>query len=131
MLVSAALSSRGAPWELVRLWHEGVFELVVSHELLFELQSVLSREKFRKYRTYEESLEYVQWFREGATLADEGGSIVQAVSRDPQDDYLIALARASGADLLVSGDADLLDLEGENLPTVMSPRQFRDQLPGS
>jgi hypothetical protein len=40
VLVSAALSKRRAPWELVRLWREGAFELVVSHDVLFELQSV-------------------------------------------------------------------------------------------
>lgn len=50
MLVSAAISPRGVPRDLVFLWHEGAFVLVVSYELLLELQSVLLREKFRRYR---------------------------------------------------------------------------------
>jgi putative PIN family toxin of toxin-antitoxin system len=122
VLVSAAISEKGAPWELVHLWHEGTFELIVSQQLLFELQSVLSREKFRRYFTYEEALEYVLWLREGGALESEGE--IRPLSHDPDDDYLLALTRSSGADYLVSGDPDLRDLEGENLPEIMSPRRF-------
>lgn len=32
--------------------------------------------------------------------------------RDPGDDYLVALARAAGAEAIVTGDRDLLDHEG-------------------
>lgn len=116
------------PRELVLLWYEGAFEMVVSYELLFKLQSVLTREKFRRYRPEKDVLDYVVWLRENATLESEGD--VLPISSDPADDYLISLARASGADRLVSGDSDLLDLELEDL-AITSPRQFRDELPGS
>jgi predicted nucleic acid-binding protein len=46
-------------------------------------------------------------------------------SRDPDDDYLIALSSAHRA-ALVSGDKHLLNLEGE-IP-VFSPRAFLDLL---
>lgn len=124
MLVSAAISPRGAPRELVLLWHEGAFVLVVSYELLLELQSVLLREKFRRYRPKRDVLDYVLWLRENATLGSEGE--IRPLSRDPDDDYLLALARSSGADYLVSGDPDLQNLEGEDLPAVVSPRRFAD-----
>lgn len=123
-MVSAAISERSAPREVILLWYEGAFDLVVSYELLFELQSVLVREKFRRYRPERDMLDYVLWLRENATLEREGE--VQPLSRDPEDDYLLALARNSGADYLVSGDSDLRDLEGEDLPAVVSPRQFAD-----
>ncbi len=99
--------------------------MVVSLELLFELEVVLLRAKFRRYRTEGEALEYVLWLREGAVLEREGE--MRSLSRDPDDDYLLALARSSGADYLVSGDPDLRDLEEqEDLPAVVSPRQFAD-----
>lgn len=106
------------------MWHEGAFELVVSYELLYELEVVLLREKFRRYLTEGEALEYVLWLREGAVLEREGE--VRPLSRDPKDDYLLALARNSDADYLISGDPDLRDLEGEDLPAVVSPRRFVD-----
>lgn len=50
-----------------------------------------------------------------------------AVSPDSDDDYLIALARAARADVIVSGDSHLTQLL-EPHPLVLSPRQFVDQL---
>lgn len=67
----------------------------------------------------------------GATLADEGVVVVLEVGvRAGHDDYLFSLARASGADRLIAGDSDLLDLEEEDL-AIISLRQFRDELPSS
>ncbi|MBV9364918.1 MAG: hypothetical protein JO286_12005 [Solirubrobacterales bacterium] len=51
------------------------------------------------------------------------------VCRDPHDDYLVALAIIAGAELLVSGDDDLLAVEpaGGGLE-VVTPRQLVDRL---
>jgi len=49
------------------------------------------------------------------------------ITPDPDDDYLIALARATQADYLVSGDRHLLDLADPE-PPVLTPRQFLDLL---
>jgi predicted nucleic acid-binding protein len=47
-----------------------------------------------------------------------------AYSRDPHDDYLVALALRSG-DALISGDRDLLSLAAP--PDVLTPRQLLDR----
>lgn len=86
------------PRELVLLWHKGAFELIVSYELLLELQRVLLREKFRRYRPERDVLDYVLWLRENATLGGEGE--VRSLSRDPDDGYLLAVARSSGVGYL-------------------------------
>lgn len=52
---------------------------------------------------------------------------VPAVTRDPHDDYLVALARASAADVLVPGDRDLLDREVAAVE-VLAPREFVERL---
>ena len=46
--------------------------------------------------------------------------VAVSVSRDPKDDYLIALARQAGADCIVSGDADLSVLD-DLVPPVRTP----------
>lgn len=125
MLVSAAILP-GIPRRISLRWSEGRFGLIASSHLLHELQAVLSRKKFRRYLTYGEALEYVLWLREGATLVEEGET--QRVTADPDDDYLIALAKTSGADLIVSGDRHLLELEGEGLPRVVLPAGFLEEL---
>lgn len=47
VLVSAVLSPRGAPADVLRAWHDGRFELVVSPHLLDGLERVLAYPKLR------------------------------------------------------------------------------------
>ncbi len=48
---------------------------------------------------------------------------------DPKDDYLVALAQASGADYLVSGDPHLVRASlGKGGAAVLTPRQFSELL---
>lgn len=50
-----------------------------------------------------------------------------ALTRDPDDDYLIHLARALGADFVVSGDADLLEWDEQD-PPVIPPAEVEAEL---
>ena len=45
-----------------------------------------------------------------------------AILRDPDDDYLVALARGAGAEAIVSGDRDLLDHPGLEPPAIDARR---------
>jgi len=49
--------------------------------------------------------------------------------RDPGDEYLVALAGVVGADLIVSGDRDLLD--ARTTPMVVTPRVLLARLESS
>lgn len=64
----------------------------------------------------------------GTAEGHSTGAALIIVSPDPKDDYLVALARASNADSLVSGDSHLLDLD--YLPPLMAvtPRDFLEEL---
>jgi predicted nucleic acid-binding protein len=44
------------------------------------------------------------------------------VVRDPEDDYIVALARSANADRIVTGDRDLLDHPGLE-PTAINARE--------
>lgn len=69
---------------------------------------------------------YVAAIKDRAELIPDPG-VVTPVSSDPDDDYLIALARAAGVDALVSGDEDLTSLELGDLD-ILTPRQVLDRL---
>ncbi len=86
------------------------------------------RQRFRRYLTEDEALQYILWLHEGATLADR--EEIHPISRDPDDDYLLALAENSDSDYLVSGDGDLLDLE-EPRTLIITPRDFHKILESS
>ena len=111
----------------MRAHADGRFELVVSKRLLAELESVLARPKFRRYLTLEQADRYVASLGREGRLVDDPGEI-DTVSPDPNDDYLIALARASRAHVLVSGDPHLTSLALSDL-RVATPRDFLDRLP--
>ncbi|MEJ7843759.1 MAG: putative toxin-antitoxin system toxin component, PIN family [Rubrobacter sp.] len=134
VLISGAISSRAAPREILVAWHAGSFEMIVSLKLLYELQEVLSRDKFRRYLSIQDVGEYVLWIEDEATAAADPEMRTSIITRDPKDDYLVALALSESADFLVSGDPHLLDLKQvtasgiEGQVRALTPREFLEEL---
>jgi putative PIN family toxin of toxin-antitoxin system len=125
VVISGAISPRGAPADVLRSLARGEFELVASQGLLDELQRALAYPKLRPYISESDAAELVRWLADSASVVGDPDTDPPVHSRDPDDDYLIALASAHRA-ALVSGDKDLLALERE-IP-VFSPRAFLDLL---
>jgi putative PIN family toxin of toxin-antitoxin system len=122
VLISALLSPSGTPAALYLAAVEGQFELVACPHLLNELLDMLGREKLRKYVYPEEAAAFaVAVRRVGRFLADP--EIERGVTPDPDDDYLVALARAAGAHVLVTGDRRLVELEAVT-PRILTPARF-------
>jgi len=128
MFVSALIAPKGTPAQLLDLLLEQRFELVVSPRLLAELTGVLLRDRFRRYATAAEVRELVADLAAVATVIRDSPDPV-AITRGPNDDYLVALAVAVQADALVSGDRDLTDLQDSPV-SVLTPRTFLDRLGG-
>lgn len=80
------------------------------------------RPKFRKYVTESEVRAYVTLFAHRASLVADPEP-QPGVTPDPEDNYLIALGRVSGAHFLVSGDAHLTRLR-RSQPPILTPRAF-------
>lgn len=102
---------RGAPHALIEHVQAGTFAMVSSPVLLAELAEVISRVKFdeilaRSNTSRERSLAEMRQLAEVIVPPP----LPQPVCRDPDDDHVLACALAAQADLIVSGDADLLDL---------------------
>lgn len=124
VLISGLLAPAGAPARLIVRWLAGDFELIVSEQLLAELSRALAYPKLRSRITAEEAGAFVQLLRRSTTTsADPPGGPWR--SRDPGDDYLLALASSKAA-VLVSGDQDLLIL-APDLP-ICSPSDFLKRL---
>lgn len=121
VIVSAVLSRRGTPATLLRVWLNGEYELVVSPALLDELERVLGYPKIATRVSPSEANELLDMLRRHAELVEDPGDAPPVRSPDPDDDYLISLAKAATA-VIVSGDADLRGL-ADRLP-VYSPAGF-------
>jgi putative PIN family toxin of toxin-antitoxin system len=125
VLISGVLSAKGASAEILRASRDGIFELVVCELLLAELKRALSYPKLRKRIPPEKASAFANWVRDHATLGEDPASAPPVGSRDPDDDYLLALAMNRRA-YLVTGDQDLLVLS-DHLP-ILSPAQFTTKL---
>jgi putative PIN family toxin of toxin-antitoxin system len=108
ILIAALLSPSGAPAQLISGWLGGEFELVVSENLLGELERALAYPKLRRRVTPDEATALAALLRHEAILVADPPNPARR-SADPGDDYLIALAEAERT-LLVTGDQHLLTL---------------------
>ncbi|HEY5099445.1 MAG TPA: putative toxin-antitoxin system toxin component, PIN family [Gaiellaceae bacterium] len=108
VLIAAILSPLGPPAQLVARWLSGEFELVVSDNLLAELERALAYPKLQKRIPEAEAAAYVSMFERAAVRWSDPPA-PPARSTDSGDDYLIALAEGASA-VLVSGDRHVLAL---------------------
>lgn len=126
VFVSAAIQ-RGPSYQIGQRWLAGdAFDLIVSKGVLAEVEDVLTRPRFTKRISVDDALTYVRSIR---TLADvvEDAVVIEPLTRDPDDDDIVALAREHGADVIVSGDKDLLEWP-EQRPPVVTPATFEQML---
>jgi uncharacterized protein len=122
VFVSALLSPKGSPAQILDQWADGNFDLVVSPLLLAELEKVLSRPKFHASIDSVHIDALLTGLAEDAVLVDDPSS-QRGLTPDPGDDYLVALAQKADAQSIVSGDAHLTQL-GDVGPLVLTPREF-------
>ena len=121
----AAFAARGLCADLLRL-------VMADHELIIpeiveeELHRVLSQ----KFKLSEEALASVQSVldRYEKTPRTEAPSPVSL--RDPDDEKVLVDAVAAGAQILVSGDQDLLVAAHESPIPIVSPRAFLTLITG-
>ena len=85
----------------MRAWTEEAFELVVSPRLLEELHGVLGRERFqRSISRFDEADAFVAAIGVDAILLDDLPAET-GLTPDPDDDYLVGLARSAETDYLI------------------------------
>ncbi len=85
---------------------EQTIQLVISEEILEEIIVVTQRPKLQKYFTFNKVDELIQILQNIGLFINITSEV--SLCRDPKDNYLLALAKDSGANFLVTGDQDLL-----------------------
>jgi uncharacterized protein len=125
VLIAGIISPDGSPASLLRSWRLGEFDLVACPMLVAELGRALGYPRLRRFISEPESARLLDRIMLRAVVVDDP-DVVPSVCRDPNDDYLFAVAQGH-ADVLVSGDKDVLEAEDVEV-RVLTPAAFREIL---
>jgi putative PIN family toxin of toxin-antitoxin system len=96
--------------------------LLVSHATISELADILAQAKFDRYVSLEQRLQFISLIANTAEFVP----IIRPVRecRDPKDDKFLEVAANGRADLIITGDADLLALHPWRGVDILSPTDF-------
>lgn len=118
-VLASAFATRGLCEDVLRLVL-AEHELVVGDVVIRELRRVL-RTKFRVPAPTRKALED---FLKEQVFVPRPRDIPRVVTQDPDDDAVLASAVAGKADILVTGDKDLLSLGREAPLPIVTARAF-------
>jgi len=121
-VIVAALVAKGLCHEVV-VRALGSCTVATSAALLDELQHTMSG----KFRLGPAGMAFLQQLRRVVQIV-ELAPLSGRVSRDADDDVVLATAVAAGASLIVSGDQDLLVIGRCSGIDIVSPRDFLSRL---
>jgi len=129
VIVSAVISERGAPRRILEAWRNERFTVVTAPILIAEVGRALRYDRVRvRYGVTDEDIRAtvaLLWTQ--SALVDDPTAVV-SLTGDPDDDVLVACARAGEVDFLVSGDNRVRALGTVDKTRVVSPAQFLSEI---
>lgn len=114
----------GPPYTILQAWQEKKIQVAITKDILDEYHRVAELLQ-QKYSTIDLTpiIEWVTTYSEICHPAP----LSKRISVDPDDDKFIACAIAAKANIIISGDKDLLDVSGVFGIQVIKPRGFVNQ----
>jgi hypothetical protein len=99
-------------------------KLIFSEELLFEFLEVVNRPKLKKYFRYNELEQLIDIINQNAEYYTVTSKI--DACRDEKDNFLLALAKDSNSDYLITGDTDLLILKKFEQTKIVTIAEYKN-----
>ncbi len=98
-------------------------KIIVSDQLISEIILVTSREKLKRHFNQARVSELISLMD---ILADNIKiKKIDSICRDPKDDFLLALAKESKANYLITGDKDLLEIKVYGKTKIITAKEFK------
>lgn len=128
VFISGVLTPGRAPAQLLELVLSGTVKLVISPQIIQEIQRVIEYPgiiKLMKKRKLEaKELEKTIFRIMRVAQITSGAVMVQGVAADPSDDIFLACALEGQAEFIVSGDHHLTDLKNYQGIRIIPPAAF-------
>lgn len=121
-VIASATATRGLCADVLRTVIE-FHDLVVSEHLISELQRVLKD----KFGASPDLIADVVWLLQRDTLASDATPLRDVPLPDPADVAIVCSALNGAADVLVTGDKEILALRRIGPLEILTPRQFWDK----
>jgi putative PIN family toxin of toxin-antitoxin system len=99
------------------------FQVVVSDDLVAEVNRALLKPYFAVRVDLEDKWHIMRWFEDHGYFVEIAG-IIEQIASHPEDDLILAAAQLGNCEYLVTGDAMLLKLERYGGAEIVSPRAF-------
>jgi uncharacterized protein len=122
--ISLFLSKYKSP--LTTLFHDQKLIIYRSYYLTQEICNVLVRPKFKGLFTIDLFEDFIERYEKSTTLLTVTSEV--SLCRDEDDNFLLALAKDSKADFLITGDKDLLVLKQFENTSILTLIEFLDHL---
>lgn len=124
VLISGLLFKTSVPFRAIELAEkQGI--ILYSEATLNELEQVLNRKKFNKYLSLEDRQLFLLKFISSSQLVSIAENIT--VCRDEKDNKFLELAVSGIANVIVTGDLDLLVLNPFQSVEILTPDMFIDR----
>ena len=132
LFISGLFAEHGSTAQLQELWVTGAFDLVVSENILKEINTTLLkpfiRKKLRLSRNDEKLI--IDLIKEKASVVTADLYETDRIETDPSDNKFLACALEGKADYIVSGDKHLLELKYFHGVQVVDAKTFVRKVPG-
>jgi uncharacterized protein len=123
IIVSGLISEHGAPAQLLNAWTDKAFILVTSTIQIAEISSVTHCPVVRPLITPSHAGRFINDLHRFGTVLDHLPTVER--SRDPNDNFLLAMAEAGTAEYLVSGDKrDILALTRHGNTNIITANEM-------
>ena len=118
----------GKPDEILRLRERELFTIAISQQLLNELETTLNKKKFQpKLKALNLTVFSVSNLILKSAILYSIDDLVVPELRDPNDNIILATAIAANADIIITGDQDLLILAQYQNIQIMTAKNFLQQ----
>jgi putative PIN family toxin of toxin-antitoxin system len=127
--VISGLFWKGAPRRVLDLARDGLISLFTSPELLAELGDVVGREKFKsRLALAEVTVDELVYGYSALAQTIYPAKLKPVIKTDPDDDKVLACAKAAKANWIVSGDSHLLQLKKFGRIPIISANELLVQV---